>query len=83
MAKLTLHVPEELVLKVKKEAADRQVSVSKLVTDFFRSLDSNERSADSEIRPEPELAPRTKRLAGCLNSGQLGEYEDYLKEKYS
>lgn len=83
MAKLTLHVPEELVLKVKKEAADRQVSVSKLVTDFFRSLDSHERSAEPVTGSEPELAPRTKRLAGCLDSGDPGEYDDYLKQKYS
>jgi hypothetical protein len=83
MAKLTLHVPEELVSKVKKEAACRQVSVSKLVTDFFRSLDSKEPSVEPRTGSEPELAPRTKRLTECLNSGSLGEYEDYLKQKYS
>jgi hypothetical protein len=83
MAKLTLHVPEDLVLKVKKEAAARQVSVSKLVTDFFRSLDSHKSSSDSKKGREPDLAPRTERLSGCLSSGKLVEYEDYLKEKYS
>jgi hypothetical protein len=71
------------VSKVKKEAEARQVSLSKLVTDFFRSLDSNESSADSKTRLEPEVAPRTKRLAGGVNSGKLSEYQDYLKEKYS
>jgi len=80
MAKLTLHVPEELVAVAKTEAAARQVSVSKLVTDFFRNLAAkNGESAASDER----LAPRTRRLAGCVPDADTEDYIDYLEEKHS
>ena len=80
MAKLTLHVPEELVLVAKSEAAARHVSVSKLVTDFLRNLSKrNEASGGEDTR----LAPRTQRLAGCVPNAETEEYVDYLEKKYS
>jgi hypothetical protein len=81
MAKLTLHVPEELVAAAKMEAAARQVSVSKLVSDFFRNLASQTR--DSADTDEGDLAPRTRRLAGCIPSAEIKDYIDYLEEKHS
>ena len=80
MAKLTLHVPEELVVAAKSEAAARQVSVSKLVTDFFRQLASREGGPPIE---DTRLAPRTQRLAGCIPSAATEDYIDYLEEKHS
>ncbi len=81
MAKLTLHVPDELVAAAKSEAAARQVSVSKLVTDYFRNLASKSPSAGFDER----LAPRTRRLAGCLPPvvPDMEEYIDYLEQKHS
>ena len=81
MAKLTLHVPEDLVVAAKEEAASREVSVSKLVSDFFRSLASE--SLPAIAGSELVLAPRTSRLAGCIPSGDLNDYTDYLEKKYS
>lgn len=80
MAKLTLHVPEELVAVAKSEAAARHVSVSKLVTDFFRNLASRKRASPGE---EASLAPRTQRLAGCIPCADFEDYVDYLEEKHS
>ncbi len=81
MAKLTLHVPEELVAAAKREAASRHVSVSKLVTDFFRNLATPNRSGQPAL--DSNLAPRTQRLAGCIPSAELEDYIDYLEEKHS
>ena len=81
MAKLTLHVPEDLVAAAKGEAASREISLSKLVSDFFRSLVSEPKS--SESGESVELAPRTQRLAGCLIETEASEYEEYLERKYS
>lgn len=82
MSKLTLHVPQELIAAAKVEAAARQVSVSKLVTDYFRNLAAKSPSSDSGER----LAPRTRRLAGCLPAtaeAEMEEYVDYLEKKHS
>ena len=79
MAKLTLHVPEDLVAAAKSEAAARRVSVSKLVTDFFRNIAS--RNQEGTVQPET-LAPRTKRLAGCVSDTDFEDYVDYLEEKH-
>ena len=81
MAKLTLHVPEELVAVAKQEAATRHVSVSKLVTDFFRNLATRERN--DEPVPDANLAPRTQRLSGCIPSAEIEDYIDHLEEKHS
>lgn len=81
MAKLTLHVPEELVAIAKSEAAARKVSVSKLVTDFFRNL--NAESITRPDRNDAALAPRTQRLAGCLEKADVEDYIDYLEKKHS
>lgn len=81
MAKLTLHVPEELVAAAKQEAATRHVSVSKLVTDFFRNLATRERN--DEPVPDANLAPRTQRLSGCIPSAEIEDYIDHLEEKHS
>jgi hypothetical protein len=81
MAKLTLHVPEELVAAAKLEAATRHVSVSKLVTDFFRNLATSKRG--EQPTPDTHLAPRTQRLVGCIPSAEIEDYIDHLEEKHS
>lgn len=82
MSKLTLHVPNDLVAAAKQEAAERSVSVSKLVSDFFASLAKKNASTDIEL---DDLAPRTRRLAGCISESDSGkeDYIDYLEKKHS
>ena len=82
MAKLTLHVPENLVTAAKSEAAARQVSVSKLVSDYFSFL----ATPAQNTRPSSQgFAPRTSRLAGCIpqTDSDIGDYIDYLERKHS
>jgi hypothetical protein len=81
MAKLTLHVPEELVAAAKSEALARDVSVSKLVTDFFRHLAAE--SPDRHSAATDRLAPRTRQLAGCVPDADIEDYVDYLEKKHS
>ena len=82
MAKLTLHVPEPLVHAAKREAAARRVSVSRLVSDYFSSLSAKEDAGDEELR---RLAPRTRRLAGCIPplDSERQDYIDHLERKHS
>ena len=82
MSKLTLHVPEELVSAAKRVAAARRVSVSKLVSDYFSSLAANKLVAEPEL---DRLAPRTRRLAGCIPQADsdMENYIDHLERKHS
>lgn len=82
MSKLTLHVPDDLVTVAKSEAAARRVSVSKLVSDFFTTLSKKNTATDAGIE---RLAPRTRRLAGCLkpDDTDIEDYIDYLERKHS
>lgn len=82
MPKLTLHVSENLVAAAKREAAVRRVSVSKLVSDYFSSLAAAKNASDPAVAL---LAPRTRRLAGCVppSDADLVEYVDHLERKHS
>ena len=80
MPKLTLHVPEDLIAAAKSEAAARNVSVSKLVADFFRLLASRKAGSEND---DTSLAPRTRRLLGCIPSAEIEDYIDYLEKKHS
>ncbi len=82
MSKLTLHVSEELVSAAKSTAAARRVSVSKLVSDYFTSIATDKSVSESSIK---KLAPRTRRLAGCLPQADadIENYIDHLERKHS
>lgn len=79
MSKLTLHVPEDLVIAAKKEAAVRDVSVSKMVSDYFRTL-----STDADSPQDLVFPPITASLIGCARDGGDKEsYLDFLEKKHS
>lgn len=81
MSKLTLHVPEDLVVAAKSEAAARKVSVSKLVSDYFRNLAAKGGQDSKSL--DQNLAPRTSSLVGCISDPDIEDYVDYLEEKHS
>lgn len=80
MAKLTLHVPDQLVAAAKEEAASRKTSVSKLVSDYFRAFDGK-----SAKRPGGKLPPVTASLVGCIRGADddRESYIDHLERKHS
>lgn len=80
MSKLTLHVPDELVVAAKREAARRRTSVSKLVGDYFRVL----KGGSAELQAH-SLPSATASLVGCLKGSKVGRqaYVDYLEKKHA
>lgn len=80
MAKLTLHVPDKLVATAKREAATRKISVSKLVSDYFRAFE-----AAAPRGAAKGLPPITASLVGCIRGaeGDRESYIDYLERKHS
>ena len=79
MSKLTLHVDKELISAAKQEAAQRNVSVSKLVSDFFRNFTQDQ----AESIDVSELGSRTQRLAGLISDFNPDDYVEHLEKKYS
>lgn len=69
--KLTLRLDKELIRKAKIEADRRGKSVSRMVGDFFSSLETEE----GQSGPYP---PVTASLFGVLKDSGLSE-EDYLR----
>ena len=81
MAKLTLHVPDRLVVAAKREAANRNTSVSRLVSDYFRAFEATS-TGDSG----GGLPPITASLVGCIrgsDDSSRESYVDYLEQKHS
>lgn len=80
MPKLTLHIPENMVAAAKSEAAARHVSVSKLVTDYFATLAAKPSVTDGAT---DHLAPRTRRLAGCIPNAETRDYLAHIEKKHT
>lgn len=76
--KLTLRIDKKLIQRAKSYASKNGTSVSKLVADYFKAI-------DSEIDPAIEtLPPVTQSLSGLLSGSQLDEedYKSHLHDKY-
>jgi hypothetical protein len=67
----------DLIEQAKKVARRRGKSVSKMVADYFRTLDSVEKGAT-------ELGPVTRSLRGILQGSKVTEeqYRRHLEEKH-
>jgi hypothetical protein len=75
--KLTLRLDEELIENAKKEARHRGTSLSQMVADYFRGINSRRNSRTG-------LPPVTASLRGSLKGKKLdrGHYKRHLEEKY-
>lgn len=75
--KLTLRMSEDAIKRAKRYAAERGISVSKLVENFFEALDA---PGSKEI----EMSPLVKSLWGTLEAADVDEadFRDHLERKY-
>lgn len=75
--KLTLRIDDELVQRAKEVAREREVSVSRLVADYFSVL-------GRQREPELDLPPITASLHGIAAGADVDEedYRLYLEQKY-
>ena len=76
-SKLTLRMTDEAIERAKRYAAQRGISVSKLVENFFAALEAD----DTE---DIEMSPLVQSLWGTLEESDVSEedYRDHLEEKY-
>lgn len=75
--KLTLRLERDLIERAKKIARRRGKSVSKMVADYFRAL-------DTVHKEEQDVAPLTRSLQGILRDSGLDErdHRRHLEEKH-
>ena len=76
--KLTLRLEDELIDKAKLVAQQKGKSLSKMVSEYFAYITSNELSTDFE------LPPIVKALYGSLADSKLDEsdYKKHLENKH-
>lgn len=78
--KLTLRMDEAVIRKAKRLASARKVSLSRMVSDYFKSLSvqHNEEAIDSPILQELTgiLSPKTN------NKKLLNSYKKHIEDKY-
>ncbi len=76
-SKLTLRMTDEAIERAKRYAAQRGISVSKLVENFFAALEAD----DTE---DIEMSPLVQSLWGTLEESDVSEedYREHLEEKY-
>lgn len=79
MAKLTLSVDADVVVRAKEYAGGRGVSVSSLVEDYLGSLGA---PAKGDFDPPPILKHLQNALSGVKIGDQRAEYRAHLQEKY-
>ncbi len=75
--KLTLRLDEGVIKNAKREARNRGTSLSLMVADYFRGIQSRGGSRKG-------LPPVTASLLGSLKGSKLdrGQYQRHLEEKY-
>ncbi|MGM0554903.1 MAG: DUF6364 family protein [Myxococcota bacterium] len=75
-SKLTLRMDEDSIERAKRYAAERGISVSKLVENFFEAL-----ASDGD---EAQMSPLVKDLWGTLEGADVDEadYREHLEEKH-
>ncbi len=76
--KLTLRMDESLIASAKEYSAKTGKSVSRIVADFFQTIQNENQEK------EQALPPTVRSLKGVLKGSDLREddYKKYLEEKY-
>ncbi|MFZ6017453.1 MAG: DUF6364 family protein [Nitrospirota bacterium] len=79
--KLTLRMDEKLIKNAKKAASSRNISLSRMVSDYFKSISSQQKKEIIE-------APILSEIAGILSSKKadnkklLRKYKKHIEGKY-
>ena len=81
-AKLTLKLNQDSILLAKNYVAEKGISLSKLVENFFDSISRE----SAEMSATPQYSPLVQELSGIISLpadfDEKREYEGYLRKKY-
>ncbi|MEI9957022.1 MAG: DUF6364 family protein [Ferruginibacter sp.] len=78
--KLTLSIDDKLVKSAKKYAQTNNTSISKIVSNYLRTLE-----AGVKLTPYNKLSPRLKKLAGAFKVPEdfENDYYNQMEKKHS
>ena len=78
--KLTLKLNQQIIEKAKVYAANKKVSLSRIIEAYLQSLTANHKEDDFEISPFIKSISTGSSLPADLDYKK--EYADYKEEKY-
>jgi len=78
--KLTLKLNQQIIEKAKKYAANKKMSLSRIVEAYFQSLTSEQNKTDFEISPFVKSIATGNSIPTDLD--YKAEYSDYLMKKH-
>ncbi|MEC3966762.1 DUF6364 family protein [Flagellimonas halotolerans] len=78
--KLTLKLNQEIIERAKEYAADKKMSLSRIVEAYLQSLTSDKKDSDVEISPFVKSLSTGVKIPADLDSKTA--YSDQLLEKY-
>ncbi|MHA7830715.1 MAG: DUF6364 family protein [Flagellimonas sp.] len=78
--KLTLKLNQEIIERAKDYAADKKMSLSRIVEAYLQSLTSDKKDSDVEISPFVKSLSTGVKIPADLDSKTA--YSDHLLEKY-
>ena len=79
--KLTLKLDQEIIEKAKKYAADKKVSLSRIIENYLNSLTSDKK-IDNDIEISPFIKSIRTGVEIPVDLDYKKEYGDFLAEKY-
>ncbi len=83
-AKLTLSLDEKLILKAKRYAKSRGMTISEIIAEYIETLEESPTSRRSAVIDEVEtITPIAKSLRGIMKSKKIStvDYKKYLSDK--
>ncbi len=78
--KLTLKLNQEIIERAKEYAANRKISLSRMVEAYLHSLTSDKSPAEFEISPFVKSISTGTKIPTDLNYKE--EFSDHLMQKY-
>ncbi|MBR9861506.1 hypothetical protein GYB22_12340 [bacterium] len=78
--KLTLKLNQSVIENAKKYAAEKNISLSRLIEAYLKALTSSEKNAEFEISPFVKSIATGKSVPSEINAKK--EYSDHLMDKY-
>jgi hypothetical protein len=79
-SKLTLKLNQDVIEKAKLYAAEKKISLSKMIENYLNSLTTSQKSAEIEITPFVKSLSSGVSLPADYDYKK--EYADYLAEKH-
>lgn len=81
-AKLTLKLDKDVIAEAKKYAAEKQMSLSKIIEFYLMAITKKDKTGDGEIEISDFVRSLSSKVDLPPDFDYKKEYGDYLEKKY-